>query len=244
MSLTKADIINQLQRDILPLHGFRPPSRNRVNVGLEPLLTAFPYHTFPTGAIHECISSTAEETAATSGFVSGILHGLMQSEGVCVWITPQGMLFPPALAAFGVEAHRVIFVHTRNVQEQLWAMEEALKCDGLAAVVGEINQVDFTASRRLQLAVEQSRVTGFILRRQSGPCNTIASIARWHIRPLASEWTDGMPGPGFPRFEVQLLKIRNGKPGNWQLEWSPQGFRPVLPAAAPDVITPALRKIV
>lgn len=40
-------------------------------------------------------------------------------------------------------------------------MEEALKCGGLAAVVGEVQDISFTASRRLQLAVEQSGVTGF-----------------------------------------------------------------------------------
>ena len=29
-----------------------------------------------------------------------------------------------------------------------------------------------------------------------------------------------MPGVGFPRWNVELLKVRNGKPGSWQLEWS------------------------
>jgi protein ImuA len=34
-------------------------------------------------------------------------------------------------------------------------MEEALKCEGLAAVIGEIKEISFSDSRRLQLAVEQ-----------------------------------------------------------------------------------------
>jgi len=34
-------------------------------------------------------------------------------------------------------------------------MEEALKCAGLAAVIGEVREMDFKQSRRLQLAVEQ-----------------------------------------------------------------------------------------
>ena len=31
---------------------------------------------------------------------------------------------------------------------------------------------------------------------------------------------DNMPGISFPRWQVELLKIRNGKPGRWQLEWT------------------------
>ena len=37
----------------------------------------------------------------------------------------------------------------------LWVIEEALKCEGLAAVIGEIKELSFTQSRRLQLAVEK-----------------------------------------------------------------------------------------
>jgi hypothetical protein len=42
-------------------------------------------------------------------------------------------------------------------------MEEALRCKAVAAAVGEINNIDLTASRRLQLAAEQGGATGFLL---------------------------------------------------------------------------------
>src|SRR5450631_649056 len=98
-------------------------------------------------------------------------------------------------------------------------MEEALKCEGLAAVAGEIPHIDFTASRRLQLAVEKSSVTGLLLRHRPRQLNTIACVARWQINPLPSELEDDLPGVGFPRWNVELLKVRNGKPGAWQMEW-------------------------
>ena len=69
-------------------------------------------------------------------------------------------------------------------------MEEALKCDGIAAVVGEIQELSFTVSRRLQLAVEQSRVTGFILRNNPRNLNTTACVTRWKITPL-SKYVNG-----------------------------------------------------
>jgi len=33
---------------------------------------------------------------------------------------------------------------------------------------------------------------------------------------------------GFPRWNVELLKVRNGNPGAWKIEWSAGSFRPVI----------------
>ena len=37
-----------------------------------------------------------------------------------------------------------------------------------------------------------------------------------------------MPGVGFPRWNVELLKVRNGKPCTWELEWSEGQFKTVI----------------
>ena len=103
-----------------------------------------------------------------------------------------------------------------------------MKCEGLAAVVGELSFVDLTISRRLQLAVEQSRVTGFLLRHQPKQLNTTAFTCRWQIQSIQSETTDGLPGISYPRLKVELLKVRNGKPGQWVMEWSKGKFNEVM----------------
>jgi len=110
-------------------------------------------------------------------------------------------------------------------------MEEALKCEGLAAVIGEIKELSFTASRRLQLAVEQSRVTGFIIRNNPRTITTTACVTRWKITALSSELEDGLPGVGFPRWNVDLLKVRNGNPGKWQIEFNAGRFRHIYKTA-------------
>src|SRR5690606_15052623 len=103
-------------------------------------------------------------------------------------------------------------------------IEEALKCDALAAVVGEIGELGFNESRRLQLAVERSQVTGLIHRHRPKTENTVACVSRWKIRSAASKTTDGLPGVGFPMWHIELQKVRNGRPGNWEAQWSPSGF--------------------
>ncbi|MEP7107016.1 MAG: Error-prone repair protein ImuA [Ferruginibacter sp.] len=226
MTGTKTDIIAQLQRDILSLQGFKTILNNAVvDAGLGSIKNAFPNASFPLGAVHEFIYTGEEAAAATSGFVAGVLASLMLNEGASVWIGASGTIFPPALKSFGISPDKVIFIDLQKEREILWVMEEALKCTGLAAVIGEIPELSFAGSRRLQLAVEQSRVTGFILRNNPRSLNTTACVTRWKITPLASELPGNMPGLGFPRWNVELLKVRNGNPGKWQVEFAGECLR-------------------
>ena len=239
----KSDIILQLEREILPLQGFKPPKGGgATDFGLGPMHTAFPNGHFPTGTVHEFMSTTAEGAAASAGFMGGLLGILMRGGGAVLWIGGAGAsagagmsmgvrrrVFPMALTNFGIEPDRVVFVELSRQKDMLWVMEEALKCEGLAAVVGEIPEISFTASRRLQLAVEQSRVTGFLLRHQPRSLGVNACVARWRVSAMASELAAGLPGVGFPRWNVELLKIRNGRP----VEWAAGRFRAVpLPLVA------------
>jgi protein ImuA len=219
MAGTKADIIAQLQKEILSMQGFKPASYdNATQVGLGVIKDAFPNATFPLAAVHEFICLGDEESAATDGFIAGMLGSIIRDRGTALWIGASRKVFPPALKSFGIAPDKIIFVNLKKEKERLWAIEEALKCDSISSVVGEISEVSFTESRRFQLAVEQSKVTGFLIRHNPKTFAT-ASVTRWRIQPLPSEKESNLPGLGFPRWNVELLKVRNGKPGSWQMEW-------------------------
>jgi protein ImuA len=225
----KSDIISQLRKDILQWEGYKPPSAGiKSLIGLGPVESAFPNGVFPLGTIHELVCGNTEQATASGGFVSGLLSVLMKNGGACLWIGLSGNLFPSALKNFGVEPDKVIFIHLSKEKDLLWVMEEALKCEGLAAVICEVRELNFKQSRRLQLAVEQSHVTGFILRNQSAKIGSTACAARWKIRPLPSEVIDGVPGLGFPRWQVELLRVRKGQSGSWIIDWSEGRFNPVI----------------
>src|SRR5476651_1034214 len=229
MAEAKRELIERLQKNILQWEGYRqPPAGTQDLVGLGAIEAAFPNGVFPLGTVHELVCADTEQATACGGFISGLLSVLMQNGGVCIWIGLSANVFPLALKAFGIDPDRVIFVQVHKDKEALWVMEEALKCAGLAAVVGEVGEIDFKQSRRLQLAVEQSRVTGFVMRNQSDKIGSTACVARWQIKPLPSESVDGLPGIGFPRWQVELLRVRNGQPGKWVMEWAEGKFRPVV----------------
>lgn len=227
MPLPKEYIIAQLQKEILLLQGYKPAADGSIcDGGLGLIKHAFPNASFPVGAVHEFYCNGAESVAATTGFIAGIVSSLMQSTGTALWISSSGSVFPPALQSFGIEPDKIVFVDLHNEKEGFWAMEEALKCGGLSAVIIEMQEISFTVSRRFQLAVEESHVTGFVIR--CNPKNlATACVTRWRITPLPGESEEGLPGLGFPRWNVELLKVRSGKPDTWQLEWAAGRFRHV-----------------
>ena len=224
----KKETFLRLQQDILLWQGFKPQaSGSAERIGLGEIEAAFPGGVFPKRAIHEFITVLPEDAASSDGFIAGLLAALMQDGAACVWVATSRRLFPASLSMFNVEPERIIFMDVKTEKEVLWITEEALKCEGLAAVVAELNNLSLIESRRLQLAVEESGVTGFILRKDASKAASTVATARWRISPLRTECEAGMPGLGFPRWQVELLKVRNGNPGTWVLEWAGECFEEV-----------------
>lgn len=216
MLKSKEHIFSQLQKEILLLQGFKPASSEAHDTGLGIIQQLFPNANFPLGALHEFISSGQEESTASFGFIAGIISTLMKGSP-SVWVSSSKKVFPPGLKVFGIDPHHFIFIQAKKSKEVLWVIEEALKTDGVSTVVGETSDLSFMESRRLQLAVEHSGVTGFLVRQNPKNLAT-ASVARWKIKALPSQ-TAAIPGIGFPKWHVDLLKARNGKPGRWQVAW-------------------------
>ncbi len=221
----RLEILARLQNDILSLQGFKPASAGHAtDVGLGHIAHSFPNATFPISALHEFTCYNREEAAASGAFITSILSSLLTKSGVVLWIGIQRVVFPPALKAFGVDADQIIFVELKKEKEIVWAVEEALRCNAVTCVIAEIAELGFTESRRFQLAIEQSGVACFVLRYKPRNLAT-ASTTRWQVKPLSSVSDDGLPGVVHPRWQVDLLKVRNGKPGSWVVQWSRGRFR-------------------
>lgn len=228
----KADILARLQREILPLQGFKTKASSGIDaIGLDRINQSFPNGIFPFAAVHEFFFANPEEATASCAFITGLLSSLMRNNGAALWISASQHIFPPALHFFGVSPDRFIFLHPKKVNEIPWAVEEALKCKTLTAVVGEVQGMGFTESRRYQLAIEQSGVGCFVLRHQpKNPAS--AAVTHWQIKPRHSGTEEGLPGVGHPCWRVNLLRVRNGKPGSWDIEWTNGRFRHLSKLAA------------
>lgn len=226
-AVQKREIARQLQAKINAMQGLGKLSHEPVNTELYPFTAAFPGNAFPTGAIHEFISYEAPNAASTSGFITALAGKLIKEGSLCLWVGNGRKVFPAGLKHFGLEPDRVVFIHATRQKDALWVIEEALKCEALTAVIGEIKELGFTESRRLQLAVENSGVTGFIHRYCPYAENAVACTTRWKISPMPSITEDNLPGVGYSTWDVQLVKVRNGKPHSWQVSWQHKSFSEV-----------------
>jgi len=201
--------------------------------GIESIDTALPGGGLALGAVHEFSEEGPRGHFAACAllFAAGILARI---PGPVLWCLHSRDLFAPALARVGLRPDRIIFCETYKDAEILPAMEEGLRMRGLAGVVGELNRVSLTPSRRLQLAAETSGVPALIIRRSSENLSeSNAAMTRWRISPAPSFETSPFR-MGRPLWRVELLRCRGASPNSWTLEACNAEGRCALPADVPD----------
>ena len=145
---------------------------------------------------------------------------------------PHGRLHGHGLNALGLDPARLILVETAHRKETLWAIEEAVRSAAPAAVVGVIDTLDLKLSQRLHLAATDAGLPVFLLR----PAQTLESSAaatRWRVG-TAKAARDRFGLVTRPRWHLQLERCRNGRPGEWVVEYDHVAHRFSLAAALAD----------
>jgi len=80
------------------------------------------------------------------------------------WIDPPHIPYAAGLYAAGIDLAHTLVVRTRDSDEHLWALEQALRAGTCAAVLGWPGALGDTTARRLQLAAEAGGALGFLFR--------------------------------------------------------------------------------
>jgi protein ImuA len=164
------------------------------------------------------------ETGAAPAAFTALLAEPLARRGWAVWVLRRDDLWAPGLQGLGFPPERLIQVCARDEAEALAVMEDALAAEGVAAVIGEVEAVDLTAGRRLQLACEKRGATGFVIRRRpfGGGAGRAAAgslaTTRWRVASAPSEPAAGEFGLGPPRFAAWLDRCRGGRTGGWLFE--------------------------
>ncbi|HYD69857.1 hypothetical protein [Azospirillum sp.] len=248
---SKAALLAGLRDRIRRIEGIGGEGGRVLPLGVPELDGALPDGGLPLGCLHELAGHelAGEAPGAATAFAAALLARLTNRDGAAgpaVWIVRGRDLHAPGLAAYGLLPDRLIAVRAARDADALWAMEEALRCRRLSAVLGEVGALDLTASRRLQLAAEAGGVTGVLLRTgragsRAASGGASAAVTRWRIAAAPS--VPDEPGVGPARWRAELLRCRGGRPGSWVLEWRdgalavpgpvPLPVRPARPAPEP-----------
>jgi protein ImuA len=198
------------------------------------------------GALHEIAAVRESEASAATGFAlavtarftgrsrrndPGRAQGRLSTGGRAVlWIAEDllirenGAPYGPGLEEVGIAPEQLITVAATRTRDVLWAMEEALRCRAVGAVIGETatRDLDQVAMRRLSLAAAAGGTPGLLLRAapDEAPC---AVATRWIVGAapsLALPPSERCHGIGPPRLVVRLVRNRRGRLGAWIVEWN------------------------
>ncbi|HEX5509666.1 MAG TPA: hypothetical protein VFX37_14280 [Pseudolabrys sp.] len=225
MALSAANTLVALRRNIASLEAARPTSRMRhYRLDCEPAVFCIAGGSI-RGALHEIAAARESEIAAATGFALSL--AAHASGRAILWAAEDltcaenGAPHGPGLDRLGIMPERFLIVRAGHTRDVLWAMEEALRCGAVGAVIGEIRgyrrDLDLTATRRLSLAAASNNSIALLLRTAPG-VEPSAAATRWVIgaTPAASR----AHGFGSPHIKAQLMRNRFGEPGSWMMEWN------------------------
>ena len=178
------------------------------------------------GVLHELIAASHGDRPAAFGFLFALAAlGLQARAGPIVFVAALralsdfGAPYGHGLCQLGLDAGRLILVDAKTDNEALWAIEETLRSQGAVGMVAGVveKSVDLTASRRLNLAAA-AHATPLVLLRTAGT-TTSAAATRWRIA-AAPAARDRFGAFAEARWNVALERCRNGRPGQWLIEWN------------------------
>ena len=142
----------------------RPPHRESdlQSTGIAPLDDLLPGGGLSPGMLIESLSRNPGCGAET--LACRVAAEVLQDNGVCIVIDRERSFFPAGAWPLGERLDRLVFVHPTSDRDLLWALEQSLRCRGVAVVLCRIDRLDAHSYRRLKLAAETGGGIGLLLR--------------------------------------------------------------------------------
>jgi protein ImuA len=183
------------------------------------------------GVLHELAAGHADRPAAFGFLFTLTAAALAARPGPAVFIaskralTDFGLPYGHGLAQIGLDPNRLILVETGKDKDALWALEEVLRSPARPAMVaGALDGgLDLTPSRRLNLAAAV-HATPLAVLRSIRATGTSAAATRWRIASAPAA-RDRFGTYTNPRWTVALERCRNGRTGEWLIEWNHAAYR-------------------
>ena len=178
------------------------------------------------GVLNEVVAAHGDRPAAFGFLFTLTAAALAARAGVAVFVAAAralaefGAPYGHGLAQLGLDVERLILVAAKSDKDALWALEETLRSDARPAMVaGAIDAgLDLTLGRRLNLAAA-AHATPLLLLRGAKAAGTSAAATRWRIA-AAPAARDRFGAFAQPRWTVALERCRNGRTGQWLIEWN------------------------
>ncbi len=215
MSAVAKTKLDQLRQQLVGTQS-QHADRSVLSTGFKSLDRLLPQSGIPTGSLIEWVSDAPG--LRTTTIAVKCAAEFLRRPGAMAVVDPLNEFYPASLESFGVPLHRLMIVRPNQKKissalsqsersDSLWAIEQLARCSGVQILMTWIDRISSTAQRRLQLAVESSGVTVFMVRPPTALSQTSWADLRFHVQ------SDGDDVAGISkhatRSTVQLIRSKN-----------------------------------
>ncbi len=167
---SQSDVIQRLRKRLLKAQ-HSPVTGPVVSSGIEQLDLLLPQRGLRPGSVLEFVA--AAPGSSTAVVALHCVRQVLQQPGALAVVDPKHQFNCAAAVATGIPLERLLLIrpshpdtdsHRTARSDILWALEQSVRCSGVRAVLCWLDRASSTVLRRLQLAVEASGVTVFLLR--------------------------------------------------------------------------------
>ncbi|SDA13404.1 protein ImuA [Methylobacterium sp. UNC378MF] len=184
------------------------------------------------GPPHEIAPAEPVDAIAALGFALalGARHlARMSGEALIVAAPGQPLPYGHGLAGLGLDPARLLLLEAGSDAEVFRALEAALHARALTVLIGLLRDgMPLKPGRRLQLAAEGPAPPLLLILRPASAGLPNGSATRWRIA-AAPAARDRFGTLDRPRWRARLERCRNGRGGDWLLEWDHAAHRLHLP---------------
>jgi protein ImuA len=246
----RAAVAEELRRLLPKMEGVR--AAQPIPFGLAAIDRYLPQGGLAPHALHEIVPE-AGATAMAFGFLVALLGRISSPPPIrgarqcgpgggreklllvlpAYGLRDYGRPYGHGLRALGLDPSRLILAETAHRKDTLWAMEEALRSRAPAAVAGCIDQLDLKTSQRLHLAAADCGLP-LLLLRPAEILEASAAATRWRVGPTPAA-RDRFSLITCARWRLTLERCRNGRTGEWMVEYDHVAHRFSLAAALADL---------
>lgn len=227
--------LRALRQHLARLEGVPRGEVRTLSFGLPALDRHLPHGGLICGTLHEIAPAAESDLPSAFGFLLALLGRVPQPAPLLLVLAAKklarcGRPHGAGLRALGLDPARLTLVETADEVEALWATEEALRTEGPMAVASALGgRIDLKTSQRLHHAARETGLPLLLLRPDGAdPIPTAAT--RWRIASVPGARDRFGLIAGW-RWRVGLERCRNGRPGDWVLEFDHATHRFTLAAA-------------
>ena len=161
--------------------------------GLPELDARLPGGGWPLGALSEILID--HDGIGELSLLMPALAALTQRRQRVVFVAPPYIPYAPALSACGLDLRYVVQIDA-DARKGAWSAEQCLRSGSCGAVLGWLDEADYTQLRRLQLAAESGEALAFLFRPARAAAKTSPAALRLHLHAQDDQ------------LDIEILKCR------------------------------------